>query len=78
MMIDRFQPSLQLSMAHKSLLKDTDVSSRLKIGLIRGILIGKLIEEAVEVFKDTEVYHQIMDGAFEGSLLGRVSSTPYS
>ena len=71
-MIGAFHESLDLSEEQKSLLRDKDPTRRrLKIGIIRGNVIGKIIEEAITIFTEAKNYAEIMQGTFEESLLDR-------
>ncbi len=78
LIINKFRPILKLSSDNECLLKSETVSTRLKIGLIRGKLVGRIIDEAIEIFKKDDVYHQIMNGELNGSLLDNVQAPPSS
>ena len=60
-----------LSDEQRHLLRDSSISPPTKNGLMRGKLIDRMIDEAVDAF--TEHYETIMDGRFESSLFEKAS-----
>ena len=65
---ERFEPKLgrELKEHQEKLLKDSCVSWNLKNGLLRGKMIGCMIEEVADIYKAN--YDEIMRGNFQGSL----------
>lgn len=62
----------ELTKEQKSLLKSDLVSWNIKNGLLRGKMIGCMIEEIVSVFK--KHYDKIMQGNLEGDLLSKMAN----
>jgi dGTPase len=56
----------KLDIEQRRLIDDSSVSWRIKNGLLRGKMIGRMIEEVFDVF--TDHYDAIMEGRFESDL----------
>lgn len=62
----------ELTVTQRSLLESESVSWRIKNGLLRGKMVGRMVREAVDVFKAH--YDEIMQGNFKGSLVAATDS----